>query len=70
MTETQQVEPTIWEVSNDLWALIEGVLDEHYPRKPWDFCRVDLRKVLNGVIFRMRSGCQWNQPCLSACPTQ
>lgn len=61
MTETQRAEPTIWEVPDGLWAIINGVLDENYPRKSWDFSRVDLRKVLNGVIFRMRSGCQWNQ---------
>jgi transposase len=23
--------------------------------------RVDLRRVLNGIIFRLRTGCQWNQ---------
>lgn len=52
--------PTIWEVSDEAWALIERVLDEKYPRNPNDFRRVDLRRVLNGIIFRLRSGCQWN----------
>jgi putative transposase len=22
---------------------------------------VDLRRVLNGIVFRLRTGCQWNQ---------
>ena len=26
-----------------------------------DLRRVDLRGVLNGIIFRMRTGCQWNR---------
>lgn len=53
--------PTIWEVPDDCWALIDGILKVHYPRKEMDLRRVDLRGVLNGVIFRMRTGCQWNK---------
>jgi transposase len=35
-------------------------LDAHYPAKPKGHRRVDLRRVLNGIIFRLRTGCQWN----------
>lgn len=52
--------PTVWEVSDEAWAVIERVLDEVYPKKPKGHQRVDLRRVLNGIIFRLRSGCQWN----------
>lgn len=45
---------------DDGWAVVEAILKVHYPRKEMDRRRVDLRRVLNGVIFRMRTGCQWN----------
>jgi putative transposase len=54
-------QPTIWEVPDDVWTLIEQVLNEVYPAKPKGHRRVDLRQVLNGMIFRLRTGCPWNQ---------
>lgn len=53
---------TIWEVPDHLWARIEPVLIEDAPPpanpgRP----RADWRKVLNGIIFRLRTGCQWNK---------
>jgi putative transposase len=56
-TNTQ---PTIWEVPDDVWTCIEPILTELYPAKPKGHRRADLRPVLNGVIFRLRTGCQWN----------
>lgn len=53
--------PTIWEVSDELWKRIEPVLQKAYPAKPRGRRRIDLRKALDGIIFRLRSGCQWNQ---------
>jgi putative transposase len=55
------VQPTIWEVPDDVWTMIEPILDECYPAKPKGHRRVDLRRVLNGMIFRLRTGCPWNQ---------
>jgi putative transposase len=37
------------------------MLDEPYPSKPKGHRRVDLRRVLNGIIFRLRTGCQWTR---------
>jgi putative transposase len=54
-------QPTIWEVPDDVWTLIEQVLNEVYLAKPKGHRRVDLRRALNGIIFRLRTGCQWNQ---------
>ena len=54
-------QPTIWEVPDDVWTLIEPVLKEVYPAKPTGPRRVELRRVLNGMICRLRTGCQWNQ---------
>jgi putative transposase len=53
--------PTIWEVSDDLWERIEMLLDEHDPPKPAGRRRVNARDIINGIIYRFRTGCQWNQ---------
>lgn len=53
--------PTIWEVPDDVWTIIEALLNEIYPAKPKGHRRVDRRRVLNGTIFRLRTGCPWNQ---------
>src|SRR5262249_61603818 len=55
---------TIWEVDDRLWGRIEPILREDAPPPPE--ChggrpRIDLRAALNGVIFRLRGGCQWNR---------
>lgn len=52
--------PTIWEVPDDAWEKIEAILLDVYPPKPTGRPRIDFRAALDGIIFRMRSGCQWN----------
>lgn len=52
---------TIWEVPDPLWLRIEPILREFWPRKATGRRPAPWRQVLNGVIFRMRSGCQWDQ---------
>lgn len=54
-------QPTIWEVPDDVGALVEPILNDCYPAKPKGHRRVDRRRVLNGIIFRLRTGCQWHQ---------
>ena len=44
-----------------LWERLEPILRKQYPPAATGRPRVDLRRVVDGVIFRMRSGCQWNQ---------
>ncbi len=53
---------TIWECPDDLWDnFIEPVLADLDPRKPGPGRkRIDPRKALNGMIYQMRTGCQWN----------
>ena len=53
--------PTIWDVPDDLWERIEPVILELDPPKSKGRNRVDQRKMLEGIIFRLRSGYQWNQ---------
>ena len=52
--------PTIWRVPDPLWAEVKPILDELDPPKPRGRQRVDPRGVLDAVIFRLRTGCQWN----------
>lgn len=53
--------PTIWEVPDELWTMIVPILAELDPPKATGRKRVNARAVLNAIIFRMRSGCQWNR---------
>jgi putative transposase len=55
---------TIWEMDDALWQRIEPILLEDAPLPPKSHGgrpRIDWRAAINGIIFRLRSGCQWNQ---------
>jgi len=52
--------PTIWRVDDGLWEKAEQVLAEYDPPAKFGPGRIDQRQALNGVIYRMRSGVQWN----------
>lgn len=51
--------PTIWQVPDELWELIEPVIpkDELRPSggRPWR----SPRQILDGVLYVLRTGCQW-----------
>ena len=51
--------PTIWELPDDLWKEIEPIINCFYPLAGTGRPRADLRRVLDGIIHRLRSGCQW-----------
>jgi transposase len=52
---------TIWEVPDELWAVLGPLVAAVDPPKPTGRRREDARAILNALVFRMRSGCQWNQ---------
>ena len=52
---------TIWEVPDHFWEQIEPVIMELDPPRSKGRKRKDPRRMLDGIIFRMRSGCQWNR---------
>ncbi len=52
--------PTLWEVPDQLWERIEKLIDDFDPTAPTGRKREDARKILDGLIFRFRTGCQWN----------
>jgi putative transposase len=51
---------TIRELPDPLWDILESILPETYPARPIGRPRVDLRRVLDGIVFRMRTGCRWD----------
>ncbi|SRR5579883_52595 len=61
MAETSRVLPTIWEVPDDLWEMVACLLARFDPPKKTGRPRIDARLALNGMIYRARTGCQWNQ---------
>lgn len=57
---TAETLPTIWQVSDELWSIIESILEELDPPAATGRKRIDSRQALNGIIYQMRTGCQWN----------
>src|SRR5919198_6171318 len=52
---------TIWEASDDLWARVLPILqDDWKPSPKGGQPPKDWRPMFNGIIHRLRSGCQWN----------
>ena len=61
MPHKAETMPTIWAISDSLWERIVPVFKELCPPARVGRRRtVDFRRVLEAVVFRMRSGCQWN----------
>jgi len=52
--------PTLWEVPDELWDRILPLLNADDPPKHTGRPKVDRRRVLDGIIFHLRTGCQWN----------
>jgi putative transposase len=52
---------TIGRVPDELWNQITPILDRHDPPKRTGRKRIDARGALDAIIYRLRSGCQWNQ---------
>jgi transposase len=52
--------PTIWNVPDDLWEMIQRILEVYDPPNKMGRPRIDQRKALDGILYRARTGCQWN----------
>lgn len=50
----------IWRCPDELWKEVALVLDELDPPAKTGRKRIDQRTALDGMIYRMRTGCQWN----------
>ena len=51
--------PTIWRVPDQLWERIALVLDELDAPASTGRPRINPRAALDGIIFQLRTGCQW-----------
>ena len=61
MARSQKTLETIWRIPDELWHKLKSILDEHDPPSPVGRKRIDARAALDAIIFRLRSGCQWNR---------
>jgi len=61
MVKHKQRLATLWEVSDQLWERIEPLLQRLDPPACKGRKREDQRRALDGIIFRLRTGCQWTQ---------
>lgn len=52
---------TIWKIPDAAWERIEPILWEAYPSAPTGRKRIDWRAAFDGIIYRLRTGCQWNR---------
>jgi putative transposase len=56
-----QAYPTIWEIPDDLWEAVKILLQEYDPPAVTGRPRDDWRPILNAIIHRFRTGCQWKR---------
>jgi putative transposase len=59
--KTYEPLPTIWEVNDELWNIIQDILNELDPPAKTGRPRTGQREAINGIIYQMRGGGQWNQ---------
>lgn len=53
--------PTIWRCPADLWEqIIWPVIEQLDPPAKTGRKRIDPRRALDGVIYHLRTGCQWS----------
>lgn len=52
--------PPIWRMPDELWAEVEPVREELDPPKRFGPARKEPRPIFDAVLYRMRTGCQWN----------
>src|SRR5919205_4131245 len=57
----RKTSPTLWLVSDALWSPVHRILLKEDPPQLTGRKRIDQRAALDAIIFRLRSGCQWNQ---------
>ncbi len=53
--------PTIWHVPDDLWEEFKHVLPPEKPAGTVGRPNTPYRKVLDGILYVLRTGCQWKK---------
>ena len=54
-----EAEPTIWRVPDDLWERCRTILPPEKPPGTRGRPPVPFRRVLDGILHVLRTGCQW-----------
>ncbi len=60
MKKKKKALPTIWEIPDELWKRMAPLIVELDPPKETGRPRANPRNVMDAIIFRIRTGCQWN----------
>lgn len=48
-----------WRISDTLWRRIQNLLDARDPAKPSGRPRADRRRLLEGIVYRLKTGRAW-----------
>lgn len=52
----------VWRISDEAWQRVFPILlEDSPPRKGPGRKPADWRRVLNGIVYRLRTGCHWNK---------
>ena len=51
--------PTIKRIPDDVWNEVKKILPKEKPRNTKGHPAVPFRQVLDGILFVLRTGCQW-----------
>jgi putative transposase len=60
MGDNQKSLATIWKISDELWKKLHPILNAADPPNLIGRKRINARAALDAIIFRLRSGCEWN----------
>jgi len=52
--------PTIWTIPDAMWVQLKELLPKQKDRGTSGRPPVPFRKVIDGILFILRTGCQWN----------
>lgn len=55
-----RVLPTIWTAPDTLWERVGPILTEMHPPAQTGRPRQNWRRIFDGIIYQLRTGCQWN----------
>ena len=50
---------TSWQVPDELWERVEPLLPKYRRSRRGGRPRVDRRRILDGILYVLRTGCQW-----------
>jgi hypothetical protein len=50
----------ITHVSDEAWEAVQPILEKYDPPRRLGRKRIDQRRALDAIVYRIRSGCRWN----------